>query len=195
MYHRTFLSFLAIATLSACGGSSTGSASFETSEQAFEDRLVDAKALFDKYDDASATIDMPPSGTASYTGFAAFAEIEDFEEEDVFAIADVSMTANFTATGGSISGSMTNFLAVPEDDGAVESIGGSLAIANANFTGSDFQANFSGTLIDPEGEITVTGTMDGQFVGSAGAAIQASLLVTDTEDGHNFYGGLVAEKN
>ncbi|MDF1707302.1 MAG: hypothetical protein P1U72_04335 [Paracoccaceae bacterium] len=195
MYHKTFLSFLAIATLSACGGSSTGSASFETSEQAFDERLANAQALVDKYEDASATIDMPTSGTASYTGFAAFAETEDFEEEDVFAIADVSMTANFTATGGSISGSMTNFLAFPEDDGAVESIGGSLAIANADFTGSTFSTTVSGTLTDPEGSVTFTGNMTGQFVGSAGGAIRAGLEMLDTEDNYGFYGGIIAEKN
>jgi hypothetical protein len=194
LYQKTILSFLAVAALSACGGSSTGSASFETSEQSFDDRVANAQALVDKYEDATATIDMPTSGTAEYAGFAAFAETESFEEEDVFAIADVSMTANFTATGGSISGSMTNFLSFPEDDGEVESIGGSLAIANANFTGSTFSTTVSGTLTDPEGPVTFTGNMTGQFVGSSGAAIGASLEMLDTEDNYNFYGALIAEK-
>jgi hypothetical protein len=194
LYQKTILSFLTVAALSACGGSSTGPASFETSKQEFDDRAANAQALVDKYENASASIDMPTSGTAEYVGFAAFAETEDFVEEDVFAIADVSMTANFSATGGSISGSITDFLNIPENDGAVEALGGSLAIANATFTGNTFATTVSGTLTDPEGQVTLTGTMGGQFVGSSGAAIEASLEMLDTEDNYTFYGGLIAEK-
>lgn len=139
---------------------------------------------------------MPTSGSASYSGLAGFANRPDFDKGDIIASADVSMTASFSATGGSVSGSMTNFLALDQNDETteVEALRGSLAINEAAFTGNAFSTTISGQLTDSEGPFNVTGSMDARFVGDEGAAIGASMVLSDGDDDGTIFGALVAEK-
>lgn len=104
MYTKSILSFAAIAALSACGGSSTGPASFSSSQQTFDETAQKGLALIEQYGDTAATTEMPVSGTADYSGVAGFSDVPDVSPENVFAVADVAMTASFTSTGGSING-------------------------------------------------------------------------------------------
>lgn len=196
MYTKSILSFAAIVALSACGGSSTGPASFTTaSTQAmFDDRLERGEALIDKYDNALPTSNMPTTGTASYAGLAGFADGPNFDEADVVATAEVAMTASFTPSGGSVSGSMSNFLALNSDTNEVEALQGSLTIADQTIIANGFVTTVSGTLTDPEGTLNVTGSMNGQFLGDEAAAIGATMTLSDGEDDAPIYGRLIAEK-
>lgn len=196
MYTKSILSFAAIAALSACGGSSTGPASFTTAstQATFDDRVSRGVALGDKYDEVGPTSNMPTSGTATYAGLAGFADTPNAEAADVYGTADVTMTANFTATGGSVSGSMTNFLGKNDDNNQIEALQGSVTIADATFAGNTFSTTVSGTLTDPEGTLNITGSMEGGFLGDEGAAIGATMVLSDGEDDAPIYGALIAEK-
>lgn len=203
MYAKSILSFAAIAALSACGGSSTGPASFTTvgspppatsNQVAFDERVSRGIALGDKYDDVVPTSNMPTSGTASYAGLAGFADVPDPDEADLIGSADVSMTATFTPSGGSVSGSMTNFLGLNDDTNQVEALQGTLTIADQTIIGNGFVTTVSGTLTDPGGTLNVTGSMNGQFLGDEAAAIGATMILSDGEDDAPIYGRLIAEK-
>jgi len=195
VYTKSILSFAAIAALSACGGSSTGPASFTTAgnQAAFDERSSQGLALADKYDGVAPTSNMPTSGSATYIGFAGFADTPDAEVADLIGSADVSMTASFTATGGSVRGSMTNFLALNDETNQVEALQGSLSINEAAFTSNEFTTTVSGQLTDSDGTSNVSGTMTGGFLGDAGAAIGASMEL-DSGDGDPIFGALIAEK-
>ncbi|MFU8863304.1 MAG: transferrin-binding protein-like solute binding protein [Rhodobacterales bacterium] len=204
MYTKSILSIVAIATLSACGGSSTGPSSFTTAgtpppaasnQAAFDERVSRGLALVDKYEDASVTAVMPTSGSASYSGLAGFSDVRNFDVEDVLATADVSMTANFTAGGGTVSGDISNFLAINEDNTQIEAYSGSLQISGGTIIGSNLVANVGGTLVDPEGAFSVTGNMQGEFLGAGAEALRAEMELLDTEDNEQFYGLLIAERN
>lgn len=194
MYTKSILSFAAIAALSACGGSSTGPASFSSSQQTFDETAQKALALIEQYGDTAATTEMPVSGTADYSGVAGFSDVPDVSPENVFAVADVAMTASFTSTGGSINGSMTNFLDNDFDTGQVTAVGGSLTISDGVITGNTFTASVSGALTAREDRIEVTGGMNGQFVGDDAAALRAQMEIVDSVADERFYGSLIAEK-
>jgi len=196
VYTKSILSLAAIAALSACGGSSTGPASFTTAstQATFDDRVSRGFALGDKYDDAEPTTNMPTSGTATYAGIAGFADVANFDEADVIGSADVSMTASFTATGGSVSGSMTNFLALNDETNQVEALQGSLTIADQTIIDNGFVTTVSGKLTSSEDTSDITGSMSGQFIGDQAAAIGATMTLRDGEDDAPIYGALIAEK-
>ena len=196
LYHKSILSFLAIPTLSAWGGSSTGSSSFAATQQAFDDRVASAIAMAESYEDAGVTTNMPVSGSATYTGVAVFAESPVIDiSDDVFGVGDVTMAASFNATGGSISGSISNILNANDDNGRIDALSGSLAIESAGFTGNTFSTTVSGRLTDSEGPVDIAGTMQGAFVGDGGAASAAFMELTDSDDDFTIYGGLIAEKD
>lgn len=196
MYTKSILSFIAIATLSACGGSSTGPASFTTasSQAAFDATSQKGLALIEQYGDAAATTEMPVSGTANYFGVAGFSDVPDVSPENIFTVADVAITASFNATGGSINGSMTNFLDSDPDNGQVQAIGGSLGISDGVITGNSFTASVSGTLTAGNDKVEISGGMNGEFVGDNAAALRAGIDIVDSVANERFYGALIAEK-
>lgn len=196
MYIKSMFSLAAIGVLSACGGSSTGPASFTSasSQAAFDETSQKGLALIEQYGDTAATTEMPVSGTADYSGVAGFSDVPDVSPENIFAVADVAMTASFSATGGSINGSMTNFVDSDFDTGQVRAFGGSLGISDGVITGNTFTASVSGTLTARNDRVEISGGMNGEFVGDDAAALRAGIDIVDSVENERFYGALIAEK-
>lgn len=189
---------LAIASLSACGGSSTSSsgsipASFEQLSSASAEQLRErGEALLAQYDTVDdTTIEQmnAQTGTATYAGVTAFGETPDFTLDEVVATSAISLTADFGAD--SISGQMTNFYE-ENDVGDFVSIEGSLDVTGGTITGNTFTAAVSGDLATLEGEQSVSGTLDGGFIGSGAEAVEGDI--DGTIGGVPVYGGFIAER-
>jgi hypothetical protein len=198
------LAGFAVIFLSACGGGSTGSVPFSqtpnppqtapASPQAtFENRVTRGTALVESFEAAGPTTVMPTSGTAQYRGVAGFSDVQDFEQADVFVTSDIAMTANFTASGGTISGELSNFIA-KDDESTFIPISGTLAIASADISGATFSSTVSGTLVGEGETVPVTGQVDGQFVGADAAGIGAEIELFDATANETLYGIGVLER-
>jgi hypothetical protein len=169
----------ALCGLSACGGASTG-----TSE--FEQFASQGATLADRFESAELTEMMPASGTASYTGMAAFA----FDPSSAsLGSADVAarLTLQADFSGQTIGGQLTDFLDLED-----VRYSGSVNLLNGVITGNEFAANVDGALTRPSGSTSVTGQMVGAFVGSGAEA--SAGLVEATAFGSPFVGVFIAER-
>lgn len=198
------LAGFAVVFLSACGGGSTGSVPFSqtpnppqttpVSPQAtFENRVSRGIALIESFEAAGQTTDMPTSGTAQYRGVAGFSDVKDFDQADIFVTSDVAMTASFTASGGTISGELSNFI-VKDDENTFIPISGSLAMASAGISGATFSSTVSGTLVGEGETVPVTGQVNGQFRGTDAAGIGAEIALFDAAANETLYGAGVLER-
>ena len=163
--------------LTACGGSGSGGASFDS-------MATRGEALINKIDGQNPTpmSSMPTAGTATYSGVAAFAP-SIYDEPEV--LSEASLTANFGSS--SISGNLTNFR-----DYENTVIPGSVAIQSGVITGNQFGANLTGSVTIDGAAAAVNGTLDGGF-----ASTNANLLagiIEGTVGGEYVIGVLGAEK-
>lgn len=192
---------LAIASLSACGGSSTGSTSSSGSTPTSFDQLKSAStdqlrergeallAEYDTVDDTTLDQMSAQTGTATYAGVTAFGETPDFAIDDAVATSAISLTADFGAD--TISGEMTNFYA-ENDVGEFQSVAGTIAVNGGVITDTTFTANISGDLVLPDGTEAVTGTLDGGFIGDNADAVEGDINATVGTD--IIFGGYIAER-
>ena len=107
------------------------------------------------------------TGTAEYEGEATgvYTETEEGSTDIRYFAADVGLTAEFgDATGlGTISGTVTNFIDVVED----EPVPGTVTLGSADITASD-SGFFKGSVTGSDDERSYTGRWGGQFFGNDG---------------------------
>lgn len=172
--------------LTACGGSSTGSSSFETI-------VSEGRAILDQYGAAAATdpANMPTTGTATYNGAAAYssdyssaADIVQYAET----VSDVTLTADFA--NSTVTGTADNFHTVSTPN---VTLSGSLSL-NGTISGNSFSTDLNGTVTETltgltgaqaayngtQVPFTYTGSTSGVFVGSAAEAFLAVGTGTGT---------------
>lgn len=185
---RLALLLAPVALLSACGGGSTTSLS-EASFSQLEDRGL---ALADRFETADVTTveNMPVSGTASYSGVAAYMEgglldktILELTTTDEASLASaMQLNANFSS--GTIDGAFTNFQSDQEGYGDVN---GRINIRDGEIFENQLIADLDGT-IDGGGERgTITGVMGGAFLGRRGQGVGGAMdmVFTDTGTGES----------
>jgi hypothetical protein len=147
--------------------------------------------------------DLPTTGSASFSGFAAYAEgddvgaISEIEYATADLVSEVDMNADFAA--GTVDGSLTNF---QSNNANYEGVQGRVNITNGVF--ADYDPDYATFGSDLEGEITssgrsgvVDGLMSGIFVGNdVGAASGAlDLEIINGEAPTRLLGTFIAARN
>lgn len=184
--------FLAMAALSAaslslaaCGGSSVDG---DMSEADLPEKYASLEDLVSKAENAELeeASENQMSGTATLSGAMAIGDVG--EAEDLEAIGDMSLTADFT--GGTVTGTADGFGLYNDDTQELEDeLTGSLAISGT-ISGTTLAADASGTLTDDEAHI-VDMNMDGTFYDYEGElALYGDL--EGTVDGDYYEGGFAA---
>ncbi|WPY93998.1 transferrin-binding protein-like solute binding protein [Limimaricola variabilis] len=176
--------------LAACGGASTGDASFETLKD-------EGFALAERLEglERTAASDMPTRGKAQFVGKAGFYTDDSSDIEDaVTLVSNVALNADFGAR--TIEGEMTGF------EGDIEGSvieGGRIAVTNGRISGNEFDADLNGRLQAADAAGDVTGGMNGTFRGAQAQALEAEMGMSIRPDGmdHDFsvFGALVAERD
>lgn len=172
-------------SLAACGGSSVdgdmSGVDLPEKYASLED-LVSA-AENGELEEASESL---MAGTVTMSGALAISDVG--EDEDLEAIGDMTLTANFTS--GDVDGTATNFGLYNEDTQELEDeLTGSLTISG-DITGTTLTADAIGTLSDDE-DHEVDMEMDGTFYDYEGQlALYGDL--TGTVDGESYDGGFAA---
>lgn len=133
-------------------------------------RITAADVLLDEIGALPPTlsIEMPTSGTATYTGYAT-GEIEVSAVLTDVIIADASLTANFGAA--TISGSLDNFEA-----SSLATMSGSLMLSSGSIVSSAFASDVDGVLAYGADTITIDGVLIGGFVGASADALLGDIL-------------------
>ena len=175
-----------LSLISACSSSSGG-------KQSFDEIATKGQNIIEKYEDADVTpvSAMPTSGTATYNGVAAFSDVPDaaYIAENAEAIAALRLEANFEDS--TIGGEMDNFVDYDNDRAQ-----GSVQITNGTISGNTFGADLDGDLTVDGDTATVSGNMEGAFVGADASAV-AGALQADLSDsgglGMTLYGVFGAE--
>ena len=134
-----------------------------------------------------------PSGTATYTGVAAFsydAPLQTGGTTNFDLLSDISITADFQTNG--ISGSLSNFNA---PDSAMS---GTIDLTNGALAGNVLEADAIGTISDGTTDVDLDLTLLGGFRGEDGTAIfgaaAGTYATSDGQDG-TVFGGFGAETN
>lgn len=172
--------------LTACGGSSTGSSSFETIAS-------EGQALIAQYGAAPTTdvANMPTTGTATYEGAAAYSTQYSSAvaiSQNATTVSDVTLTADFA--NSTVTGTADNFHTVSTPN---VTLSGSLSL-NGNITGNTFNTNLNGTVTETitgltgaqaslngtQLPVSYTGSTSGEFVGSSAEAFRATGTGTGT---------------
>ena len=166
--------------LAACGGSSTGSNSFETIAS-------EGRSFIAQYGTAATTdpANMPTTGTATYNGTAAYST-EYSSAVDIIqlgtTVSDVTLTADFA--NSTVTGTVDNFHTISTPNVVLN---GSLSL-DGNITGSTFSTNLNGTITETltgltgsqasfngtQLPVSYTGTTNGVFIGSGAEAFRAT---------------------
>lgn len=162
-------------------------------QRQFADRQRTETALDTRFDAQAASTNMPTTGTAEYRGIAVLSDDGRFNQADIDMTADLKMTANFAPGGGTINGSLSNFL-YEEDDNFFIPLRGSLTIADAAITNTTFSSTISGTLVEGGDRERISGTINGQFRGNEGAMIGADITLRELDDNDVYVGRATATK-
>ncbi|MGJ8530434.1 hypothetical protein [Maritalea sp.] len=171
---------LAVATLplAACLGSEDSS---------LPDSYDEASDIYDaaENDELTEASDELMSGTATLSGAIGISDIGD--DEDLEAIGELSLTADFT--NGEVTGSAYSF-GIYDGDGELDtSLTGSLDI-DGDISGTSMTADLTGTLSDDE-EHDIDMDMEGTFYEYDGALAVAGDL-SGTIDDEEYEGGFAA---
>ncbi|PTQ71884.1 hypothetical protein [Celeribacter persicus] len=174
-------------SLAACGGSSVDGDMSDVDLPPQYDSLEGLVSAAEK-DELETASESQMSGTATMTGALAIGDIG--EDEDLEALGDLSLTANFTS--GTVSGTADNFALYNEDTLEVDTdLTGSLSI-NGTISGTSLTADadgilndgedhtldlaMSGTFYDYEGDLAVygdvSGNIDGEYHEGGFAAVE-----------------------
>ena len=155
-------------TLSACGGSGGGG---QTQAERLLERTQDYRALLDRtsgiFRSGSNAMDNA-SGSASFDGGAAIAVnpetfLGELQGGDAVLIGDANVNVNFRTE--TVSGSVTNVFGVDNID-RLDEYSGTIRLSGGNIDGNDLSANYSGTLRGNGDTITMSGEMNGEFLGN-----------------------------
>lgn len=128
--------------------------------------------------------EMPTTGSAAYVGIAQYSRgnLPGDPAARVDMTSHVHLTVNFAAPlTGSVSGSLTNFVAVDAATGAVTALSGSVALASDathGLSGTGISVTGSGTLQDAAGpQPAVSAELSGGFLGSDAGWITGTMAV------------------
>lgn len=179
-YAAAFSSLLFAA---ACGGGGGGG---ETKSQpSFAEMAGTTEGLITRMNQRSATPvrSMPTTGSASYTGIAAFAPTF---YDDIDTLAEARLNANFA--NSTITGDLTNFR-----DYENNVLAGSVAIQNGVISENQFSADLRGNLSSGGTSVHLDAEMEGGFLGPNADMMVAAI--EGTAGNGYFAGALVAEKN
>ncbi|WP_460275374.1 hypothetical protein [Celeribacter sp. ULVN23_4] len=172
-------------SLAACGGSSVDGDMSEVDLPEQYDSLEGLVAAAENGDLDTASESLM-AGTVTMSGALAISDVG--EDEDLEAIGDMTLTANFTTN--LVSGSATNFGLYNEDTQVLEDeLSGSLTI-DGGVTGTTLTADATGTLTDDEDHL-IDMDMDGTFYDYEGQlALYGDL--EGTVNGASYEGGFAA---
>jgi hypothetical protein len=156
-----------VTLLTACGGGGGSGASFES---------ISSKglSLLATYGTAPVTdvANMPSSGTANYTGTAAYSTVYSTAAgiaQNATSVSDVSLVADFA--NSTMSGSSQNFKSYDPNI----SMSGRINV-NGNITGNEFSAAVNGTVTESGYGLTIpvnySGAVGGVFVGTNADAVR-----------------------
>lgn len=113
--------------------------------------------------------DLPTTGTVDFEGFATIRVENPGDPMVLYGDADVSVGFG----DNSVAGTMDSFFGT-DDAGAIADYTGAITIGGASTDG--LTMDYSGTLANSAGELTLDGTMGGQFMGTPVSALSASDL-------------------
>lgn len=118
---------------------------------------------------------MPTTGSAEFRGYSAIFidPVLATDDDDVVMLGDVTMTVTF-ANSGTVTGTADNFDAVLGDGptGRLASVSGSIAIGGNNSAigdnrdANEWNSDYAGTLTVEGETYTITGDLDGGFLGN-----------------------------
>lgn len=143
---------------------------------------------------------MPTSGSATYTGDTALAG--DFGATNYVMLGETTLNAAFSATGGTVTGTMSNFSGVTLTDAQVEQynngtlnafeaaraanvVDGTVAVTDGVIAGTGFEATTTGDLKMAGSTYAITGEIEGTFRGDGATAVSGkdTPTFTMTRDG------------
>ncbi|MGH1368850.1 MAG: transferrin-binding protein-like solute binding protein [Maritimibacter sp.] len=134
--------------------------------------------------------DMPKSGTATFTGKAiggTFAASTSTEVTHAY-IGDASLTAEFNALGGTMTGTVSNMTGAGPTESGISDVEGTIDISNGVIAGSSVSTTYSGDLTLNGQEISVAGNMDGDFYGAEAEGVLLSSGINNaTVDGDPYF--------
>ena len=178
--------FIVLSTLllNACGGGGgAGGISFASLEQSGADLIVK------HYYQPATPLSRMPSGSATFTGVAAFNNTNVASVNDFISTADplakLTLYANFSSN--SISGSVTD---IKSWNGSATS--GSVTISNGRISGNTFLADANGVVFYEGSAAAVNAAVDGVFLGYNAEAVFGSSV--GTFGSQPFYGLYLAEQ-
>ncbi len=179
MYFQKTLAALALTTLAACGGSSSGGGQFGASPDALFNSLVDLQSLQGEWAIASDDSVNNATGTADYTGFVNVGG----GEELVGYLGQLAITADFS--GDTVSGSAGNFYEYGETTitpGSTNPLGPAVA-------GS---LSMSGTLTGTNQSTGIGGGIDGTFSGTVDGITESAgelsgMIMNESRSGITLY--------
>ncbi|MCK0169133.1 transferrin-binding protein-like solute binding protein [Jannaschia sp. S6380] len=172
---KSAVAILAVAGLSACGGGGGGG-----DAAGFTDLRDDSVALADRVSSLPLTTraDMPVTGTATYSGGAAFAvdrtldDVVDsrtgdanLDDDAITAFGDLQMTADFD--GGTIRGRIDDLR-----DRDLGEIDGSIALRDGRINDTEFLVAAEGTIRVEDELEQIDGRIGGEFRGDDAAALR-----------------------
>ncbi len=166
-------------------------------------KATDASEEFDRVNALADTTptNMPTSGSAVYEGNAVLgADVG--SNRNVAFVGDAELTASFTAAGGTVVGTLSDFSGLELTDtqvtrfengtldpnefiAAASNARGTVAVNSVSAAGTTFVSSTSGTLRMNSRDYAVSGNLDGQFKGDNADSIKAVAATgfTIREDG------------
>ena len=158
MNTKLILAVPCLALLAACGGSSTGVASFSTLGN-------QGIALLNTHQNAQSTpVQNMPSGTFSYSGVAAYSPINSSDGATIInnaiAVSSIDLDANFSTN--SLTGSLSNFVGADNYTAT-----GSVPLSGT-ISGTGFTASGSAVVVSSfdNSNLLTTADINGQFFGN-----------------------------
>jgi hypothetical protein len=175
---RLFVLTLPVAALSACGGSSTS-----LSEASFEQLDSRGDEIADRFMDARETAidDMPRSGSASYSGVAAYGmgSVGDLVSGGEEATLASAMTLNADFRTGEIHGAFTGFKSSLE---GYEDTTGRINIRNGGIVDNVFAAELDGQIAGGDAQVVVAGEMYGAFLDRRAQGVAGGMEMVFTDE-------------
>lgn len=134
------------------------------------------------------TVDMPDGGQGTYEGVALIGVQRGLQA--VGLAGDVALRANFAPGGGTITGTIDDFVGAEVDPADILSSldsnlvnmsedAGQVNITSGIIAGNGFTADFDGDITHDNSDIAVNGTMDGGFFGANAELIEADASLGD----------------
>lgn len=167
-----YFAIIACAALAACGPSPEDELASLQSRAIAADQMAEDLALLSTTSKGS----MPTTGSAQFNGYSAVIidPVLGLDVDDILLLGDATIHVTF-AGGGTVTGTADNFGGIV-GSGAVSQIAttsGSIDIGNSSsgigqgVPANEWNADYEGTVIVNGTSYTLTGTLDGLFLGNA----------------------------